>query len=76
MHEWTEEVLNQTRLYSFVVLYVFIYFMTGPENRVFTILEFESVDIFYSKFQLVSTFSIWSKFGDENWLLRCDLSCK
>ena len=33
-------------------------------------------DIFYSKFQLVSTFSIWSNFCVENWLLCCGLICK
>ena len=34
-------------------------------KAVFTILEFKSVDI-YSKFQLVSTFSIYSTFCIEN----------
>ena len=35
--------------------------MTGSE-AVLTIVEFEFFDIFYSKFQLVSTFSICSNF--------------
>ena len=46
------------------------------QKAVLTIVEFEFFDIFYSKFQLVSTFSIWSKFCVENWLFCCDLSCK
>ena len=32
------------------------------QNAVLTTVEFEFLDIFYSKFQLVSTFSICSKF--------------
>ena len=35
-------------------------------KAVLTIAEFEFFDIFYSKFQLVSTFSICSKFCVEN----------
>ena len=35
------------------------------QKVVLTIVEFEFLDIFYSKFQLVSTFSIWSKFCVE-----------
>ena len=46
------------------------------QKAVLTIVEFEFFDIFYSKFQLVSTFSICSKFCVENWLLCCDLICK
>ena len=38
------------------------------QKAVLTIVEFEFFDIFYSKFQLVSTFSIWSKLCVENWL--------
>ena len=66
---------NQTRLSSFVFLYVWSKFVTGSET-VLTIAEFEFFDIFYSKFQIVSTFSICSKFCVENWFLCCDLSCK
>ena len=66
---------NQKRLYSFVFLYVCSKFMTGSE-AVLTIVELEFFDIFYSKFQLVSAFSICSKFCVENWHFCCDLSCK
>ena len=47
----------------------------GPK-AVLTIVEFDFFDIFYFKYQLVSTFSICSNFCVENWLLCCDLSCK
>ena len=46
------------------------------QKEVLTIVEFKFFDIFYFKFQLVSTFSSCSKFCVENWLLCCDLSCK
>ena len=36
------------------------------QKAVLTIVEFEFFDIFYSTFQLVSTFSIWRKFYVEN----------
>ena len=49
--------------------------MTGPEHSSYNV-EFEFVDMFYSKFQLESTFFICSTFCDRNWLLCCDLSCK
>ena len=66
---------NQTRLYSFVFLYACSILWQG-QKAVLTIVEFEFFDIFYSEFQLVSTFSICSKFCVENWLLCCDLICK
>ena len=56
--------------------FMYLYILWQGQKAVVTIVEFEFVDIFYSKFQLVSTFSTCSKFCVENWLLRCDLSCK
>ena len=67
---------NQTRLYSFLFFFMYVQNLWQGQKAVLTILEFEFVDIFYSKLQLVSTFSIWSKFCVENWLFCCDLSCK
>ena len=65
---------NQTRLYSFVFLYTCSNIMTGSKSS-----PYNSRIWFFllsSKFQLVSTFSICSKFCVENWLLWCDLICK
>ena len=56
--------------------FMYVYILWQGQNAVLTFVEFEFVDIFYSKFQLVSTFSICSKFCVENWLFCCDLSCK
>ena len=33
-----------------------IYFMTGPKSGFFTIIDFEFLEFFYSKLQLISTF--------------------
>ena len=71
-----ERFWNQTRLYSFFFLFMYVYILWQGQKAVLTILEFEFVDIFYTKFQLLSTFSICSKFCVENWLLCGDLSCK
>ena len=78
MQEWTEEVLepNKTRLYSFVFLYACSNFMTGSESSPYNCRIWLFFDIFYSRFQLVSTFSICSKFCVENWLICCDMICK
>ena len=46
------------------------------QKAVLAIVELEFFDIFYSQFQLVSTFSICSQFCVENWLLCCDVICK
>ena len=54
MQEWTEEVLESNK--SLFLCFLYIYYMIGPENSSYN-LEFEFVDIFYSKFQLVLTFS-------------------
>ena len=55
MQKWTEEVLEPNKiLFLCFSLHVYINFMTGPESSSF-IVEFEFVDMFYSKFQLVST---------------------
>ena len=63
---------------DFIPLFFFMYVQNlwQGQKAVLTIVEFEFFDIFYSKFQLVSTFSICSKFCVENWLFCCDLSCK
>ena len=75
MHEWTEEVLesNKTLFFCFSSCMFKIY---DRAIAVLTIVEFELFDIFYSKFELVSTLSICSKFCVENWLFCCDQSCK
>ena len=56
--------------------FMYVYILWQGQKAVFTIVEFEFVDIFCSKFQLVSTFSICSKFCVDNWLLCWDLNCK
>ena len=63
---------------DFIPLFYLMYVqkLWQGQKAVLTIVEFEFFDIFYSKFQLVSTFSIWSKFCVENWLFCCDVSCK
>ena len=63
---------------DFIPLFFFIYvqILWQGQKAVLTIVEFYFLGIFSSKFQLVSTFSICSKFCVENWLLCCDLSCK
>ena len=76
MQEWTEEVLesNKTLFLCFSLCYV--QNLWHGQKAVLTIVEFEFFDVFYSKFQLVSTFSNCSKFCVEKWLFCCDLSCK
>ena len=66
---------NQTRLYSFV-FFMYVQILWQGQKAVLTIVKFEFFGIFYSKFQLASTFSICSKFCVKNWLLCCDLICK
>ena len=66
---------NQTRLYSLVFLYASSNFMTGSESSPYN-CRIWIFDIFYPKFQLLSTFSICSKFCVKNWLLCCDMICK
>ena len=56
--------------------FMFVQILWQGQKAVLTIVEFAFFDIFYSKFQLVLTFSICSKFCVENWLLCWDLSCK
>ena len=41
---------------------MYVHILWQGQKTVLTIVEFKFVDIFYSKFQLVSTFSICSKF--------------
>ena len=62
---------------DFIPLFFFMYvqILWQGQKAVFTIAEFECFDIFYSKFELVSTFSV-CKFCVENCLLCCDLSSK
>ena len=75
--EWTEEVgIKQEFILCFSLCMYRPYILWQGQKADLTIVEFEFVDIFYSKFQLVSTFSICGKFCVENWLLCCDLSCK
>ena len=62
-----------------IPLFFFIYVQNlwqGQKAVLTIICRIWIFDIFYSKFQLVSTFSICSKFCVENWLWCCDLSCK
>ena len=63
---------------DFIPLFLFMYVQNlwQGQKAVLTIIEFEFFDIFYFKFQLVSTFFICSQFCVENWLFCCDLSCK
>ena len=63
---------------DFIPLFFFMHvqILWQGQNAVLRIVKFELCDIFYSKFQLISTFSICSKFCVENCLLCCDLICK
>ena len=74
MQEWTEEVLESNK--TLFLCFSLCVFKNVGQKAVLTIVEYEFFDIFYSKFQLVSTFYIHSKFCVENWLLCCDLSCR
>ena len=58
------------------LFFMYVQILWQGQKAVHTIVEFKFFDIVYSKFQLVSTFSICSKFCVENWLLCSDLSCK
>ena len=63
---------------DFIPLFFFmsVQILWQGQKAVLTIVEFEFFDIFYSKCQLVSTFSICSNFCVENWSLCCDLIYK
>ena len=76
MQKWTDEVLESNRFYSFVFFLYYVYILEQDQKVVLSIAELEFVDIFNFKFQLVSTFYIWSEFCAENCLPCCDLSCK
>ena len=56
--------------------FIYVYILWQGQKAVPTIVEIEFVDIFYSKFQLVLTFSICSEVCVENWFLCCYLSFK
>ena len=65
MQEWTEEVLEPNKtLYLCFSLCMFKFYNRIRKQSL--IVEFEFFDMFYSKFQLVSTFSFCSKFYIEN----------
>ena len=68
MQKWTEEVLepNKTLFLCFSLCMFNVQILWQGQRAVLTIVEFEFFDIFYSKFQLVSTFSICSKFWVTN----------
>ena len=72
MQEWPEEVLelNMTLFLCFSLCMFKFHDRVRKQS-----FEFDFFDIFYSKFQLVSPFSICSNFCVENWLLCCDLIC-
>ena len=76
MQEWTEEVLEPNKTLFLCFSLCMFKFLWQGQKAALTIVEFEIFDIFYSKLQLVSTFSICSKFCVENWLLCCNLICK
>ena len=76
MQEWTEEVLEPNKTLFPLFFFMHVQILWQGQKAVLTMVEFEFVDIFYSKFQLVSTFSICSKFCFEHWLLCCDMICK
>ena len=76
MQEWTEEVLESNKTLFLCFFFIYVQNLWQGQKAFLTIVELEFFDILYSKFQLVSTFSICSKFCVENWLFCCDLSCK
>ena len=61
-----------------IPLFFFMYvkILWQGQKAVLTMVEFEFFDIFYSRFQVASTFSICNKLCVENWLHCCDLICK
>ena len=61
---------------SLCLFFMHVQILWQGQKAVLTIVKFEFFDIFYFKFQLVSTFPICSKFCVENRLLCCDLICK
>ena len=63
---------------DFIPLFFFMHvkIIWQGQKAVLTVVEFKIFDIFCFKFQLVSTFSICSKFCVENGLLCCDPICK
>ena len=68
MQERTEEVLEPNKTLSLcfsLCMFKFYDVVRKQFNNI--IVEFEFFVIFYSKFQLVSTFSICSKFFVENY---------
>ena len=64
--------------HDFIPLFFFMHvqILWQGQKAVLIFVEFEFFDISYSKFQSLVTFSIWSKFCVEIWLLCCDLICK
>ena len=65
---------NQTRL---LFLYFSFCIMFWPDKKaVLTIVDFRLADIFYSKFQLISTLFNWSEFCVQYSLPFCDPRCK
>ena len=79
-NEWHAEVNRRGfgTKQDFIPLFFFmdVQILWQGQKAVLSIVEFEFFDIFYSKFQLVSTLYICSKFCVENGLLCCDMSCK
>ena len=74
MQECTEEVLepNKTLFLCFSLCMFKIYDRVRKQFS-----QLQNLNLLISAlFQLVSTFSIWSKFCVENGLFCCDLSCK
>ena len=74
MQKWMSEVLESNRSF-FLSFSKWWYFMTGPASNSST-CRIWNCWYFYSKFQLVSTFSICSEFCAKTLLLCCGLSYK
>ena len=58
MQKWTEEVFESDKTFIPLFFYMYVYILWQSQKAVLAIVEFEFVDIFYSKFQLISTFAV------------------
>ena len=76
MQEWTEEVLEPNKDFIPLVFFMHVQILWQGQKAVLTIVEFEFFDIFYSKFQLVSTFSFAVNVMLKTGFFCCDLNCK
>ena len=64
MQEWTEEVLESNKTFLF---FMYVYILWQGQKAVLTIVKFDFVDIFYSKFFICSIFVLKIGFFAVTW---------